>query len=102
VASEVDIPGEYEGWWRIVETSQWGSDDLDICGTALLSLTGRADRLRLLVLLAYVNCGPTKTGVSFTWEGAWEFDQAKHMAEARRAAMPAHRRALAKQGRRCR
>jgi hypothetical protein len=45
---------------------------------------------------------PTKTGVSFTWEGAWEFDQAKHMAEARRAAMPAHRRAFAKQGRRCR
>jgi hypothetical protein len=56
----------------------------------------------MLVLLAYVNCRPTKTGVSFTWEGAWEFDQAKHMAEARRAAMPAHRRALAKQGRRCR
>jgi predicted RNase H-like HicB family nuclease len=28
-----------------------------------------------------------------------EPDQAKHMAEARRAAMPAHRRALAKQGR---
>ena len=25
-------------------------------------------------LLAYVNCKPTKTGVSFTWEGAWEFD----------------------------
>ena len=32
MASEVDIPGEYEGW--IVESSQWGSDDLDICGTA--------------------------------------------------------------------
>jgi hypothetical protein len=26
-------------------------------------------------LLAYVNCKPTKTGVSFTWEGAWEYDQ---------------------------
>ncbi|MGA3125029.1 MAG: hypothetical protein ABSF69_30180 [Polyangiaceae bacterium] len=26
-------------------------------------------------LLAYVNCRPTKAGVSFTWEGAWEFDQ---------------------------
>jgi hypothetical protein len=25
-------------------------------------------------LLAYVNCKPTKAGVSFTWEGAWEFD----------------------------
>jgi hypothetical protein len=26
-------------------------------------------------LLAYVNCKSTKTGVSFTWEGAWEYDQ---------------------------
>jgi len=26
-------------------------------------------------LLAYVFCKPTKSGVSFTWEGAWEFDQ---------------------------
>jgi hypothetical protein len=26
-------------------------------------------------LLAYVNCRPTKAGVSFTWEGAWEYDQ---------------------------
>jgi hypothetical protein len=26
-------------------------------------------------LLAYVNCRPTKTGVSFSWQGAWEYDQ---------------------------
>jgi metal-sulfur cluster biosynthetic enzyme len=26
-------------------------------------------------LLAYVTCKATKTGVSFTWDGAWEFDQ---------------------------
>ena len=26
-------------------------------------------------LLAYVPCRPTKSGVSFTWEGAWEYDQ---------------------------
>ncbi len=29
----------------------------------------------MLALLAYVNCKSTKLGVSFTWEGAWEFDQ---------------------------
>ena len=73
--SEGEIPREYRGWWRIVETSQWGSDDLDILGPALLSLTGYADRLRMHCLLAYVNAKPTKTGVSFTWDGAWEFDQ---------------------------
>jgi len=71
----VSIPSEVSGWWRIVDTGTWGSNDIDILGPALLSLTGRADRLRMFVLLAYVNARPTKTGVSFTWEGAWEFDQ---------------------------
>jgi hypothetical protein len=68
------IPSEYQGWWRIIETSQWVNDDLDILGTALISLTGYDDRLRMFTLLAYVNCKPTKSGVSFTWEGAWEYD----------------------------
>ena len=62
------------GWWRIVETSFSDNDALDLGGPALLSLTGRADRLRMLALLAYVNVRPTKTGVSFTWQGAWEYD----------------------------
>ncbi len=29
----------------------------------------------MFVLLAHVQATPTKTGVSFTWQGAWEFDQ---------------------------
>jgi hypothetical protein len=70
-----EIPSSYRGWWRITETSQWGDDDLDILGPALLSLTGHGDRLRMHCLLAYVNCKPTKTGVAFTWKGAWEYDQ---------------------------
>jgi hypothetical protein len=73
--ASIPIPPEYHGWWRITETSQWVDDELDIEGTALLSLTGRGDRLRMCCLLAYVNCKPTKAGVSFTWQGAWEFDQ---------------------------
>ena len=28
----------------------------------------------MLFLLAYVNAKPTKTGVSFTWEGAFRLD----------------------------
>lgn len=72
--SNSEIPSEYYGWWRIVDTALWGENDLDLLGTALISLTGYADRLRMLALLAHVNCRPTKTGISFTWEGAWEFD----------------------------
>lgn len=68
------IPPEYFGWWRIVETSQWVDDDLDILGTALISLTGYGDRLRVFCLLAHVDCRATKTGVSFSWNGAWEYD----------------------------
>ncbi len=69
-----EIPYEYYGWWRIIETSQWVNDDIDIIGPALISLTGYDDRLRMFVLLARVSCKPTKMGVSFTWEGAWEYD----------------------------
>ena len=70
-----ELPREIAGWWRITETSQWMNDDLDILGPALLSLTEDEDRLRMHCLLAHVTCKPTKTGVSFTWEGAWEYDQ---------------------------
>ncbi len=69
------IPSEYRGWWRIVETSAWVNNRLDMLGPALLSLTGRGDRLRMLCLLAYVNARATRSGVSFTWDGAWEYDQ---------------------------
>jgi len=68
------IPFEYRGWWRIVDTQVWAKDWLDILGPALISLTGSADRLRMHCLLAYVNCKATRNGVSFTWQGAWEFD----------------------------
>jgi hypothetical protein len=63
------------GWWRITETSQWVNDGLDDLGPAMISITGRADPLRMHCLLAHVNVRPTKTGASFTWEGAWEYDQ---------------------------
>lgn len=78
-----EIPSEFRGWWRIVETSQWDDRFLDSLGPALLSLTGHADRLRMHCLLAYVNAKPTKTGVSFTWEGAWEFDQVSGTGSAK-------------------
>jgi hypothetical protein len=69
------IPSEYRSWWRIVDTSQWVNDDLNLLGPTLISLTETAERMRMHALLAYVNCKPTKSGVSITWEGAWEFDQ---------------------------
>lgn len=72
---DVHIPDEYYGWWRILETSQWVNDRIDIIGKALISFTGDDDRLRMFDLLAYVDCWPTQTGLSFKWRGAWEYDQ---------------------------
>ena len=71
------------GWWRITETSQWVNEGLDDLGPALLSITGHADRLRMHCLLAYVNFRATKTGASFTWEGAWEYDPMKGTGSVR-------------------
>lgn len=68
------LNSDIQGWWRITETSQWVNDGLDDLGPALISITGHSDRLRMHCLLAYVNVRPTKTGASFCWEGAWEYD----------------------------
>lgn len=70
-----ELDPNLRGWWRIIETSQWVDDGLDDLGPALISITGHADRLRMHCLLAYVNVKATKSGASFTWEGAWEYDQ---------------------------
>jgi hypothetical protein len=72
---ENPIPDAYRGWWRITDTSMWGSTELDILGDALISFTGSEDRLRMFVLLAKVKCKPIRSGISFTWKGAWEWDQ---------------------------
>ena len=70
-----EIPAEYYGWWRITDITTWMKEDLDAIGTALISFTGDQDRLRMIYLLAHITCKPIKTGVSFSWKGAWEFDQ---------------------------
>jgi len=69
-----ELHADINGWWRIIETSQWVNDGLDDLGPAMISITGRGDRLRMHCLLATLNVRPTKTGASFTWEGAWEYD----------------------------
>ena len=72
--SNYELHSDIYGWWRIAETSQWVDDGLDALGPAVLSITGHGDRLRMHCLLAHVNVKPTKTGASFTWERAWEYD----------------------------
>jgi hypothetical protein len=71
----IEIPAAYRGWWRLTETSQWVDDGLDLIGTAVLSITGAGDRLRMHCLLAHVNWKVNVASLSFTWKGSWEFDE---------------------------
>jgi len=64
----------WAGWWRIVDSDMWDREALELLGPALLSLGTEDDRLRMIAILARVQPRPTKRGVSFTWEGADEFD----------------------------
>ena len=64
----------WAGWWRIVDCELWDLKALELLGPALLSLTGEDDQLRMAAILAHVHLRPTKRGVSFSWEGASEFD----------------------------
>ncbi|MBD3348299.1 MAG: hypothetical protein GF400_03765 [Candidatus Eisenbacteria bacterium] len=70
-----DIPPEFYGWWRIIDTGTWVNDYLDDLGPAMLSLTGSDDRLRMHYLLARVKARVVGDEVVFVWMGAWEYDQ---------------------------
>lgn len=79
---EVNIPEEFHGWWRIIETSTWIDEGLDLLGPALISFTGQDDRLRMHCLLAQVQVSSaSKDELSFTWQGAWEYDQMQGAGE---------------------
>ena len=69
------IPPEYQGWWRIVDTSQWMNEGLDDLGAPVFSITGAHDRMRMHCLIADVSWTPAETGIAFTWTGAWEYDE---------------------------
>src|SRR5439155_10938927 len=36
-----ELHADINGWWRIIETSQWVNDGLDDLGPAMISITGR-------------------------------------------------------------
>ena len=77
------IQSVISGWWRITETEVWADDVLDLLGPAMISFEGCGGRLRVLAILACLECKPTKTGVSFTWEGSSELDPISGTGTAR-------------------
>lgn len=81
--STSDPIASIHGWWRITETEVWAKKYLDLLGPAMISFTGYGDRLRMMAILAHVNVRATKSGVSFTWEGADEFDPVSGTGTAR-------------------
>jgi hypothetical protein len=80
--SSDELHPDLYGWWRITETSQWDDDDL---GTAVISITGHDDRLRmphLLVVRADQRGGLGFTGEPLQWP-AWHGSQCAPAAHAR-------------------
>ena len=57
-----ELPEALYGWWRITDTSQWGNQDIDVIGPALICVEGPQDRLRMFWLIADLELMPTKTG----------------------------------------
>ncbi len=68
-------------------------DSTDILRPAVISSTGDDDRLRMHCLLAYVTARFTRGGISFTWKGAWEYDQVSGTGRMRILSSRARRRA---------
>lgn len=69
------IPPEYIGWWHLTESQVWDTKALDLLGPALLSIgSSYGDRLRMLAIVASVNCTFVRNGISFTFEGHSEYD----------------------------
>lgn len=71
------IPDEYRGWWRIVSTSQWGDDHLDLIGPAMFSIGTRGThggQWRMIALLGDVVWSVTRASLRFELTGSWEYD----------------------------
>lgn len=69
------IPPEYVGWWHLVESEMWDSEALDLLGPALLSIgSPHGDRLRMIAIIAHVQCQFVRNAVSFSFEGFSEYD----------------------------
>ena len=71
------VPDDYRGWWRIVSTSQWGDDHLDLIGPAMFSIGMRGThggQWWMIALLGDVMWSVTKTSLRFKLTGSWEYD----------------------------
>lgn len=71
-----DIAQRIAGKWRIVETTIWDRQHLDLCGPAFIAIDaqGRGE-MAFGALEASLKCGFTPSGVDFDWDGADEGDE---------------------------
>lgn len=81
------------GKWRIIETSAWPREHLDLCGPAFLQVdaAGQGD-MALGALDASLDCAFTPHGIDFEWNGADEGDQVRRrMGRSTRRRLPRRR-----------
>jgi hypothetical protein len=64
------------GRWRIVQADIWERDHLDLCGPAMMTITGHGrDEIAFGALQAGLDIEYSRSSVGFTWEGFDEMDE---------------------------
>jgi hypothetical protein len=66
-----------KGRWRIVETKLWDKDYLDMMEPAYIAFDGKTGgKFAFGCVTGNLHCRQTSSGISFTWEGNDEMDEA--------------------------
>jgi hypothetical protein len=66
-----------KGRWRIIETKLWDKDYLDMMEPAYIAFDGKTGgEFAFGCVTGNLHCRPTSSGLSFTWEGNDEMDEA--------------------------
>jgi hypothetical protein len=64
------------GRWRIVEADIWDRDYLDLCGPAMITITGHGHgEIAFGALQAGLDLQYSRYSIGFTWEGFDETDE---------------------------
>jgi hypothetical protein len=71
------------GRWRIVEADIWDRDYLDLCGPAMIAITGHGHgEIAFGALQAGLDLEYSRCSIGFTWEGFDEMDEVSGAASA--------------------
>jgi hypothetical protein len=76
-------PSAIVGKWRIFEADLWATSDLDLVEKAYIRFDADGSgEFKLICVAAGMDCGFSRRGADFTWQGFDEMDEASGLGEA--------------------